>query len=141
MSKGNKSQGDPPTQLARALTDPSENAKAELRSAVKRLDDLRSMEAHYTRATIRDSVKHNGELRRAETKRINAIRAVDVGAVTRASEVSAIQATTLASQVATSAETLRGQVAAAAQATSAAQATALGPITKSIEDPTGCATR
>ena len=136
MAKRNttESQGDPPTQLSRALTDPSENVKSELRQAMKRQDDLRGQEAHYIRSMMRMSVKHNAELRRAETKRINAIRAVDVGAVTRASEVSTLQAQTLATQVATSAETLRGQVAAAATATAAALTTALTPIIQAVED-------
>jgi hypothetical protein len=74
------------------------------------------------------------KLRLAEANRIDAIRAVDVGAVNRAAEVSAAQALTLATQVATSAETLRTQVAAAAQASTVALAAALEPIQKDIAD-------
>lgn len=60
--------------------------------------------------------------------------AKSVGAVNRAAEVSAQQATTLAAQVATSAETLRTQVAAAAAAATVALSAALEPIQKDIQD-------
>jgi Flp pilus assembly protein TadB len=73
-------------------------------------------------------------LREAETARIDAIRAVDVGAVNRAAEVATAQALTLAAQVSTSAETLRTQVAAAATASTVALAAALEPIQKDISD-------
>jgi hypothetical protein len=74
------------------------------------------------------------ELRQAETARIDAIRATDVGAVSAAAVVATTQANTLAQQVATSAETLRTQVAAAAAAATAALAAALEPIQKDIAD-------
>jgi small-conductance mechanosensitive channel len=54
--------------------------------------------------------------------------------VTRAAEVSATQATTLATQQQASADALRGQVEQARIATADALAQALAPITKSIED-------
>lgn len=74
------------------------------------------------------------ELRHAETERIDAIRAVDVGAVQRAAEVAALQAATLAATVATSAEAMRAQVAAAATAAQTSLAGALVPIQKDISD-------
>jgi hypothetical protein len=77
---------------------------------------------------------YEGLLREAEAKRIDAIRAVDVGAVNRAAEVSAAQAATLATQVTVSAETLRNQVAAAASAQTIALNAALDPIQKAIDD-------
>jgi hypothetical protein len=77
---------------------------------------------------------YDEKLRDAEAKRIDAIRAVDVGNVQRATEVSATQAATLATQVATSAEALRLQVQAAAAAASTALAAALDPIQKDIAD-------
>ena len=118
----------------------------------KRLDDLRAAEmirlhdiqqithahsqemARYRERCDREKDDLNRELRNAETNRIDAIRAVDVGAVSRAAEVSAAQATTLAAQVAASAEALRGQVAAAANASNIALAAAIEPIQKSIDD-------
>jgi hypothetical protein len=123
-----------------------------LDSAVKRLDDLRTAEEkrrddldrqaeHYegriqrmADANTTERQAFNQQLRSAETARIDAIRAVDVNAVSRAAEVSAQQAATLAVQVQTSAETLRGQVAAAATATATALATALEPILKRLEE-------
>jgi len=70
----------------------------------------------------------------AESKRIDAIRTVDVAAVGQAASVSATQATTLAAQVSASAETLRITVAASATAAANALAAALAPIQKSIDD-------
>jgi len=127
--------------VGRPIPDPTENVRALTEAAVKRLDDLRTAEARYNEAEVRHinemsklRAEHNGQLRDAESKRIDAIRAVDVGAVNRAAEVSATQATTLAAQVATSAETLRTQVAAAAAAAATALATALEPLNTSIAD-------
>jgi hypothetical protein len=89
----------------------------------KRQDDLRESESRHVRE-IGDLRSHyTAELRKAETARIDAIRAVDVGAVQRAAEVSAQQATTLAAQVALSAEAVRVALAAAME-----------PIQKDIAD-------
>jgi hypothetical protein len=117
-----------------------------------RQDDLREMQAGYIEQIgkmrenhaqqMRQAARRSEErldqkdqqLRAAETARIDAIRAVDVGAVNRAAEVSATQAATLATQVATSAEALRGQVEAARQQTATALAAALEPIQKDIQD-------
>lgn len=57
---------------------------------------------------------YEDQLRIAEAKRIDAIRAVDVNAVTVATQRAAEQAATLAANVATSAEALRGLVATTA---------------------------
>jgi len=62
-------------------------------------------------------------MRQSEAARIDAIRAVDVGAVQRAAEVSQQQAGTLAAQVALSAEAVRVALAAAME-----------PIQKDIAD-------
>jgi hypothetical protein len=134
------------------VIDPTENVIALVKSGLQRQDDLRELEAKHFRELSRVRSEYEERLRNAsenaidlrsqyeeklrlaESNRIDAIRAVDVGAVARAAEVSSQQASTLAAQVATSAETLRGQVAAAAIAAATALATALQPITKSIED-------
>ncbi len=94
--------------------------------------------AAWERAHVRELMDRDrafaSELRRAEKDRLDAIRAVDVGAVQRAAEVSAQAAATLAAQVATSAETLRTQVAAAATAATVSLGAALEPIQKDIQD-------
>lgn len=112
-----------------------------LTAAVKRIDDLRAAETRRTddlREAERDRVNEQMHLRQefgaklseAEAKRIDAIRAVDVNAVAVAAERSADQATVLASQVAASAETLRGLVATTATTT----ATQLQQITTQLTD-------
>lgn len=118
----------------RPVVDPTKNVLDLVRAAIERQDDLR--EAADRHATYVNELRaaYDEKLRKAETARIDAIRAVDVGAVNRAAEVSAQQAMTLAAQVASSAETLRTQVAAAAAAATTALAAALDPIQKDIAD-------
>ena len=95
----------------RPVIDPTENVKALTEAAVNRLDDLRNTETQHSKDLISIITKnieemaklradYDDRLRDAESKRIDAIRAVDVGAVQRAAEVSAAQAQTLAIQVA-----------------------------------------
>jgi hypothetical protein len=132
--------------------DPTQNVLNLVTAAIQRQDDLRNMQAEHERyiAELRAQYEEklrqahddkadlraadNDKLRLAESARIDAIRAVDVGAVNRAAEVSATQASTLATQVATSAEALRGQVEAARQQTATALAAALEPSQKDIQD-------
>jgi len=121
--------------------DPTANVIANLEAAVKRLDDLRvadnkrlddlrSMRELYE-GLLREAA---GKLSEAESARIDAIRAVDVGAVNRAAEVAAQQQTVLAAQVATSAEALRNQAQAAATVQAANLAAALEPMKNDIAD-------
>jgi hypothetical protein len=117
-----------------AVIDPTKNVLYLVTAAIARQDDLREQESAHVREMMAIRAEFARELRKAETDRIDAIRAVDVGAVNRAAEVAATQATTLASQVAVSAETLRTQVAAAASAASIALAAALEPVQKDIAD-------
>lgn len=116
------------------VVDPTQNVLDLVNAAIERQDDLRDLESRHVREMIQLRGEFEDRLRDAETKRIDAIRAVDVGAVNRAAEVAALQATTLAGQVAQSAETLRTQVAAAATAATVALAAALEPIQKDIAD-------
>jgi hypothetical protein len=115
-------------------TDPTKNVISLVDAAMKRQDDLRDVEARHVSELAGLRAHYDQKLREAETARIDAIRAVDVGAVNRAAEVAATQANTLAAQVASSAETLRTQVAAAATAATVALAAALEPIQKDIAD-------
>src|ERR1017187_3071000 len=105
--------------------DPTKNVLETIAAVVQRQDDLRSSDRDHIREIAKIHEHYTSELRRAEAERIDAIRAVDVGAVNRAAEVAATQALTLATQVATSAETLRTQVAATATAGNVALAAAL----------------
>lgn len=134
------------------VVDPTQNVLDLVNAAISRQDDLRDMQAKHIKEmlsirsvkTVSDvehiaeilrlRAEYDDKLRGKETERIDAIRAVDVGAVSRAAEVSAAQAATLANQVAASAETLRGQVEAARIQTATGLATALEPITKSIDE-------
>lgn len=112
--------------------DPTTNVLQLVEAATKRQDDLRLAEAAHIREVIKLRAEYDAMLRDAESKRIDAIRAVDVGAVNRAAEVATAVAQTLAAQVATSAETLRNQVTAASTAQTIALAAALEPIQKDI---------
>ena len=105
------------------VVDPTRNVRELVDLNVKRLDDLRVMESRYLREIMEIRTENQEKLSLAETARINAIRAVDVGA-----------AAILAGQVAASAEALRGQVEAARQQTAVGLAAALEPIQKDIQD-------
>jgi len=125
--QGADGQGNP-------VIDPTKNVLDLVAAAISRQDDLRRAADQHVREIANLRAEYDAQLRTAETARIDAIRAVDVGAVNRAAEVSAQQATTLAAQVANSAEALRTQVAAAATAATVALAAALEPIQKDIAD-------
>jgi hypothetical protein len=143
--EGAMSPGPGVDRFGNPVFDPSKNVLDLVEAAIKRQDDLREMQARHT-AQIGEMREVNAQyvaelrsgyeskLRAQESARIDAIRAVDVGAVTRAAEVSATQAATLATQQQASADALRGQVEQARIATADALAQALAPITKSIED-------
>ena len=113
-------------------TDPTANVIAILEAAVKRQDDLRSLEAQCLRETIDLRADYDEKLRVSESARIDAIRAVDQGNVTRASEVAAAQATALAAQLQVSAEALRAQVEATRITTADTLAAALSPIQNDV---------
>lgn len=139
-----------PTNNGFPLVDPSENVKALSDAAAKRQDDLRAAFERSIAQQLKDlevindlRFTLNKELREASTaridaemklraefslqlsiaeaKRIDAIRAVDVNAVAVASQRASDQATVLATQVAQSAEALRGLVATTANTVAASQ--------------------
>lgn len=102
-------------------TDPTYNVLQLVNAAVRRLDDLGSAERErhkevtaLNKEILNLHVGYGEKLSVAESKRIDAIRAVDVGAVGIASERATQQATVLANQVSASAETLRTLVASTA---------------------------
>lgn len=103
------------------FSDPTYNVLQLVNAAVKRLDDLSTERSERTKEIfslhkeiLNLHVMYGEKLSVAESKRIDAIRAVDVGAVAIASERATQQATVLANQVAASAETLRTLVATTA---------------------------
>ncbi|HEY9371520.1 hypothetical protein [Streptomyces sp.] len=105
------------------VLDPTKNVLDLVDAAVKRLDDLRSMEAQHSREMAQMRAEYEDKLRLAETARIDAIRSVDQSAVQRAAEVQATQAGALATQVVATADAFRVSLAGA-----------LEPITKDIAD-------
>lgn len=120
--------------LGNPVRDPTDNVRELVDAAIVRLDDLREMGEKHARELAELRASYDRELREAESNRIDAIRAVDVGAVNRAAEVAATQATVLAAQLAATAEAARTQVAAAASAAVTGLAAALEPIQKDIQD-------
>jgi hypothetical protein len=105
------------------VVDPTENVKHLVVAESRRQDDLRNLAIEGLRSEARIHAQYADKLRDAEAKRIDAIRSVDVGAVSRAADVSTAVAATLAAQVATTAETLRS-----------ALSSSLEPIIKDIAD-------
>lgn len=123
--------------------DPTINVQNLLRAAVIRVDDLREAETRRVNQMMDSERRRVNEqrdliaqyerlLREAEAKRIDAIRVVDVNAVSVANERAAAQAQVLANQVSTSAETLRALVATTATATSAQFAQVTGQFSERI---------
>ncbi len=98
--------------LGRAVLDPTKNVLDLVEAAIRRQDDLRQLDGNWRDKVDAIRAQHAMEIRRAETERIDAIRAVDIGNVQRAAEVQATQALALATQVTALAETVRVQVQA-----------------------------
>lgn len=116
------------------VIDPTANVIALVQAGLQRQDDLRERDTQHIKELMGLRADYDAQLREAESKRIDAIRAVDVGAVNRAVDVAATQAGTLAAQVQASAEALRTQVAATATQADIKLTTALEPIIKDIAD-------
>jgi len=123
--------------------DPTSNVRELVAAETKRQDDLRVAserrqdELRQASELRLDEVAeiraiHARELNEAETKRIDAIRAVDVAAVSIAAERTSASATVLANQVAQSAETLRALVATTAAASASATAASFGQLSDRI---------
>jgi hypothetical protein len=141
MTATNGAPGPAVDARGRIVDDPTLNVIANLETAVKRLDDLREADNKFQDSSI-DHVKelatlraeYEDKLRLAESRRIDAIRAVDVAAVASSARDAAVVAATLATQVTTSADTLRNQVELTKTAAAGALTTALEPIQKDIAD-------
>jgi hypothetical protein len=114
----------------RPVIDPTANVIAILQAAVTRIDDLFELANHKDDRYESQRRYYDGlvrtleeQLRRAESARIDAIRAVDVGNVQRAADVAAGQA-----------EQIRQTVAATASAFDAKLIGVLEPIQSAIAD-------
>ena len=97
---------------------------------IKRIDGDIKAESQRLSEQMNIRAEHSIQLGVAEAKRIDAIRAVDVNAVSVANERATAQAAVLANQVAASAETLRSLVAATANT----QAQQLVQLTTQLTD-------
>jgi hypothetical protein len=116
------------------VIDPTKNVMDTFEAGMRRQDDLREAESRALRREMELRAEFDKEIRSGEKERIDAIRAVDVGAVQRAAEVAAQQASVLAATLAQTAESVR-----AAQAATATQFVDLlnrtvDPIIKDIQD-------
>ena len=116
----------------KVVTDPTSNVLDLVDAAVTRQDDLREATLKYITDIMALRAESDEKLRRAEASRLDAIRAVDQGNVTRASEVAAAQAATLATQLQVSAEALRAQVEATRITTADSLTTALAPLMNDV---------
>ena len=116
------------------VIDPTANVLALVDAAVQRQDDLRAAEKDHVREIISLNAEHAKDLREAESKRIDAIRAVDVQATVRAAEVASETAKTLQAQVVASAEALRLAVSVATEAQSKALTAATTPLVSAVEE-------
>ena len=108
------------------------NVREMLRDAIDRLDGLREAETRRVNdlAAMRD--KYQDKVDIAEAKRIDAIRVVDVNAVTVANDKATAQAAVLARQVTESAETLRKLVESTASSAAAQLVQLISPITERL---------
>lgn len=123
------------------MIDPTRNVLDLVGAAIARQDDLSELrtematkETLHVRELMQLRAEHVDKMQTKEGERLDAIRAVDIGAVNRAAEEAATRANILAAQVAQSAETLRTQVAATATAAQVQLSAALEPIIKDIAD-------
>ena len=128
-----------------ATTDPSRNVydmialgvahQGELRAAdTRRQDDLRAAEGRRIDDQMQLRAELGKQLRDAETARIDAIRAVDVGAVAAAAAVQLAQQNTLAATVDRSAEAMRNSQAQAASTVATTLDAKITPLTLAIGD-------
>ena len=123
----------------RVVIDPTLNVIALHEAGMQRQDDLRKSENRRIRERVHMEARiaelradHSREIRKAEAARLDAIRGVDQAAVTADRLATETRAATLAAQVVLSAEAVRTQVAATAQAQQENLTRALDPMLKDI---------
>jgi len=112
--------------------DPTGNTREMIAASDRRQDDLRAAETRRVNELICLRDKFQDKLDVAEAKRIDAIRAVDVNAVTVANDKATAQAAVLAKQVSESRDALQNLVASTAAATATQLTNLLSPITERL---------
>jgi hypothetical protein len=117
---------------SKPLVDPTANVLSLVSAETKRADDLRMAESRRIDDVMKLRAEYSEKLSNAEAKRIDAIRAVDVGAVAIASDRASQQAAVLANQVVQSAETLRALVATTAGQVATNQQTTANQLNERI---------
>jgi hypothetical protein len=113
MAESGGSAGPGVDRYGNEIIDPTKNVLDLVAAAIQRQDDLREKDTNHLVEIVRLRSDYDKELRKAESARIDAIRAVDVAAVQRAAEVAAEAVQTLAAQVPITAEAVRTSLAAA----------------------------
>jgi hypothetical protein len=98
------------------VSDPSDAVRLLVAESVGSLEKVLTSEIRRLSEALTTHLAYTKEMSANETKRVNALRAVDINAVAIASSKADAQALVLANQVATSAETLRVLVASTATA-------------------------
>lgn len=106
------SQGPATDRHNEPVVDPTKNVLDLVDQAIKRQDDMREAFEKRLIEQIALRADYDEKLRKAESERIDAIRAVDVGNVQRAAEVQATQALALANQVVATASALETKLGA-----------------------------
>lgn len=96
------------------IEDPSNAVRLLVAEAVGSLEAVLTAEIRRLSEALTTHVTYTREMSANETKRVDALRAVDISAVAIASSKADAQALVLANQVSASAETLRGLVATTA---------------------------
>jgi hypothetical protein len=120
--------------LGQAVVDPTQNVLDLVEAAIKRQDDLRTAESRHLRELANIRATFGREIRKAEADRLDALRAVDQGAIAAARAADEIRATALAKTLADAAEAVRTTMAAAATAQASNVANIVDPITKAISE-------
>jgi hypothetical protein len=116
------------------VIDPTKNVLDLVNAETKRQDDLRELEYSHLRQMAKLEAKHAKEMRLAESRRVDAIRKAETRRIDAIRAVDVAATASAASDTTTRANTLAGQVTAAADVTRVALAAALDPIQKDIAE-------
>jgi len=114
--------------------DPTQNVLDLVRASIERVDDLRDAESRHQHEVARLLTERVESMMAAESKRIDAIRAVDVDAVRKAGDAASAQAGVLAAAQQATAEALRTQVADTATLAETRLAAALSPMVRDVAE-------
>lgn len=85
--------------MSKKIIDPTANVTALVKAGLRRQDDLRKLESKYQRRVAQQQIQFAKELRRAESKRVDANLAAIIATAQRAVDTQLATANTLAAQV------------------------------------------